>query len=167
MSETKFFFEEDETKENTKSNKTLESDLDFFNSVLKEEGVDGFLNTLEPSSAQPLPRELNKLENPVLEIIYGNIGDDYYIYIFPKHPKKTINENNLRVAVEEVVIAMNKEVPYTLKVTITLPRKEWEIKLMSFIIEGGAVAWNFSRESFEANVIPSIFSTLTDICNKA
>lgn len=166
MSGNKFFFEEDaESEQGTGVN--FKEQADIFGDSLEQAGVKSTLGSMEPLKAEPARLEMKQITNPMVLLEYGIVDKDYVVHITPTNPQRNLqNEVKLRAAIETTILAMNKAVPFDLQVKIHLPQKDWDIKVLSFVITQGADAWNFDIPSFETTIIPDIHKKVSDICVK-
>jgi hypothetical protein len=168
MGKEDLFFEEDpKAPEETKM--TWEEHSDTFFGVLQGEGI---VSNREDMSMAPMgvvPEMSAKVQkNGVVEIEFGVVKDDYTVHITPIHPKKNLSNQALfKEALKEAVTILNGVVPPELKVDIFLPRPDWEIKATSFVVRGGATAWNLDHTRIEKATVPLLLEAVTAVCMKA
>ena len=156
----KFFFEQDgEAVEQPKS-----EDKEFF-FLLKEAGI-----VQQPGDKpQDISSEakMQTATSKLLSIEYGTYQDTYAVHITPTHPKRNISdEQKVYEALRELVIVMNEYVPQTLTVKLHPPRADWQMKVISAVVHGGAAAWNFDIPKFEAEGITKILTAIEKVIMK-
>lgn len=162
--DNKFFFEED-TEEIISSGVSSEEQADIFGSSLEGMGVSGAPDSMEPISYEIKPMKVKEKKTNLLLIEYGVVDQDYVLHITPTHPKWNFTDNKkLRTAIETVVIILNQIVPFDLKVEIHLPKEDWEVKVISFVIRGAANAWNLELEPLDAIIEKEVDVKLASIC---
>ena len=160
----KFFFEED--AEDPISGVTHTEQADIFSDVLEGIGVSANIDSMEPMGAVAKRLEMHDIKNGLLHIEYGIVDQDYVIHLTPTHPKRNLSsDTKLRSSIEKTIMCLNKVVPFDLQVEIHLPRADWEIKVLSFIVRGAATAWNIDVSYLESIIIGEIGPELTAICN--
>lgn len=166
MNKEKFFFEQDaEATEETSASWQEHGDA-FFN-VLADTGVikEG---SFDMAPMQATPETFTKVDNKVVQLEYGVVGDDYVLHVTPIHPKKNLAREDLyKQGLYHCIVALNTVVPYDLQVDIYKPQDDWQIKATSFLIRGGATAWNLDRDKIASDVIPLILKTVTEVCMRA
>lgn len=169
MTKQKFFFEEDTSVSGQEeSGITWDEHADTFFNVLEGAGVTADKDSLAPKGVETERYKTTSKKTQLLELEYGIIKEDYVIHITPCHPHRNLTQRTaLAEAVKACVFALNDIVPFDLKVRLHLPQDNWEIKAISFVIEGGADAWNLNRETLEQVTIPDIEAKVTAICMKA
>lgn len=168
MGKDTFFFEEDPVAED--SGITAKEHADTFFSALETEGI--IKDRQGISSFDQLKNEAaqstEKKRNALVEVEFGVVNDDYVLHVTPTHPHKNLQKRQLfEVAVRECVILLNQVVPTTLTVDIYLPQPDWEIKATSFIIRGGADAWNLDVQKIASETVPLILERVAKICAQA
>ncbi len=164
--ENKYFFEEDADADSG-TGVTFEEQADVFGNVLADAGIDSSLSSMTPLQAEPVKINMQQLSNGVLLVEYGIIGPDYVMHITPTHPQKNLTSSNkINLAIRITILELNKIVPYDLRVDIHTPKEEWDVKAISFLVRGGAEAWNLDIKSIDA-VVPNIFNKITELCTKA
>ena len=162
----KFFFEED--IEELSTGVTPIEQADFFNGVVGGLGVSGALDSMEPMEAQAKRLEMKDIKNNLVMVEYGIVDKDYVLHITPLHAKRNLtNDTKLRIAIEQTMIALNKIIPFDIQVEIHLPREDYEVKALSFVARGAAVAWNLSTTDLDNLITGEIVPALTTICNKS
>ena len=162
--ENKFFFESDPEDQDGGSF-TPEDQANIFGSIVSEIGLKSDIDSMAPMSAVPDKVEMKTKTDNLILLEYGIVQNNYTIHLTPIHQRRNLSDNNkLNDAIKTIVLLMNKMVPFDLKVSIHLPQEDWEIKALSFVIEGGADAWNFNVADFEETIIPEIFDKISKIC---
>jgi len=160
----KFFFEED-TAEVLSSGVSTKEQADIFGEVLEELGISGAPDSMEPMEATMKKMVLREMKTTLLHIEYGIVDKDYVLHITPVHPKRNFQgDAKLRLAIQEVILILNKIVPFDLKVSIHLPREDWEVKALSFVVRQGAVAWNLRTEELDTAVTEEVEPKLAALC---
>lgn len=171
MSNDKFFFEED--PEGAKdSGITWEEHTDTFMNVLKDggfikEGIEAFsLDT--PLTAQADVSNTKKVRNVFVEIEYGIIQSNYAVHITPIHAQKNLTKQTLlNLAIKQAVFILNQHIPPSVRVEIFMPRPDYEIKAISFVVKEGAEAWNLDTAKIEIEAIPKLLEEIAKICMQA
>lgn len=167
--EDTFFFEED-TEGGLDTGVTGAEQADTFLSVLEGEGI---IKDRGPLTSFDQMKNVSEADTKVtktslVEIEYGIVKGDYVIHITPIHPQKNLLKKNLlEAAVKQTVIILNKTIPPTLSVDIFLPRSDYEIKAMSYVIRQATDAWNFEVSKIETEAIPQILEQVGKICMMA
>jgi autotransporter translocation and assembly factor TamB len=163
--ENKFFFEED-SEEVSGAALNPEDEANIFGAIVSETGVSSQIESMEPITIMPDGKVEMKSQNTQIVLIeYGIVQDNYAIHITPTHDKRNLSsDKKLNQAIESTILEMNKKVPLDLKVAIHLPQADWEVKALSFVVQGGANAWNFDIQEFEKESIPEILKKVTSIC---
>jgi len=166
MSKDKFFFEEDpEATEDTKA--SWEEHGDTFFNVLADTGVVQ-TGKFDMSPMTATVETFIKVDNKVVQLEYGIVGDDYVIHVTPIHAKKNLLKEPLyKQALYHCITELNKLIPYDVQVDIYKPQDDWQIKATSFLIRGGATAWNLDRDKIAETVIPNIMTKVTEVCMRA
>lgn len=166
MNGNKFFFEED-TSEQSPTGVGFEEQADIFSSSVKEVGIATHMGSMKPMQASVPKIDLKVIEDKLVRVEYGVIDADYVIHITPIHDRRNLKPDaKLKRAIEASVIEMNKSIPFDLQVAIHLPQESWDVKVLSFVVKGGASAWNFDQDSFGRVAIPIIHKSVSDICLK-
>jgi hypothetical protein len=159
--ENKFFFEDDSED----SSSSAKDQADVFGAILEEAGINSPIESMAPMGVVPDKVEMKSDKTQIVSIEYGIVKNNYAIHITPTHNKRNLSSDaKMSSAIKEIITEMNKKVPYELKVAIHLPQEDWEVKALSFVIEGGADAWNFDIKDFESESIPVILEKVTQIC---
>jgi hypothetical protein len=103
----------------------------------------------------------------LLLIEHGVVANDYVLHITPVHPQRNLqNRNKLHAAIKEIILELNKVVPFDLRVDIHLPQEDWEVKATSFLVREAVNAWNFDLEAMDKITVPEIEKKVSDICVK-
>ena len=166
MSKDKFFFEED-PQAGEDSGLTWGEHAEAFMGALKEDGLAQSGLSLEPMDAQS-DMDMTTVKNSLIELQYGTVGDDYVIHITPTHPQKNLKlKPLLDEAMKTTITILAAYVPVSLRVDIHPPQKDWEIKATSYLIRGGATAWNLDRAELESKALPEMIDKVGQICMKA
>lgn len=162
---SKFFFEEDSDDLSTGVN--AEEQADIFGSGLEELGLSGGPDSMEPMDAVTVRMEMKEIKSTLLLINYGVTGKDYVLHVEPLHPQKNFTEEHkLRLAIDTIMIAFNKVVPFDIRVEIGLPREDYEVKVLTFIARGGAEAWNLNTEDLDKIIEGDLGQALSNVCMK-
>lgn len=166
-SKNKFFFEEDESAaaDGVDTGVSYEEQADIFGSVVQETvGSDILIGSMAPISATPDTYDMHTIQDALLRLEYGQVGDDIVLHITPVHPQRNLRDPiKLRKAIEETILTMNTIVPFDVMVRIVPPRDDWEVKMTSFIIEKGAIAWNLDKAALYA-CMPDIHTKIKNVC---
>jgi len=168
MGNNRFFFEEDpEAKEET--GLTWGEHTNTFIDVLKKDGFikegDAAIALGDTLKAEADVVKTKHSKNSLLDIEFGIIQSNYAIHITPLHPHKNLtNPKALDRAVREAVIILNKIIPPNLQVDIFLPRADYELKAISFVIREGAEAWNLDAANLENIAIPQLMEQIGKVC---
>jgi hypothetical protein len=162
VGENKFFFEDDSED----SSSSAKDQADIFGAILEGVGINSHLESMAPMGVVPDGKvEMKSAKSQIVLIEYGIVQNNYAIHITPTHDKRNLSSDaKMGAAIKSIITEMNKKIPYELKVAIHLPQPDWEIKALSFVVEGGANAWNFDVAEFEAESIPAILKEVTQIC---
>ena len=160
--ENKFFFEEDPEG----GELTAKDQADIFGHLMSEVELTSAIESMEPMGVELDGKiEMKTHSDNLITLEYGIVQDNYTLHITPIHQRRNLtSQNKLNEAIKSVILLMNQKVPFDLKVAIHLPQEDWEIKALSFVIEGGANAWNFNIPEFEELIIPEIFKSVSNIC---
>lgn len=153
----KFFFEQEE--EDTKPSE----DKEFF-FMLKEAGI-----VQQPGDKpQDISADavMKQVSTKLVAVEYGTYQDNYAVHVTPVHPRKNLDESKVEDAIRQLILVMHEYVPQTLQVKIYPPRADWQMKVISFVIEGGATAWNFDVAEFESSGIPKIQMAMEKVIMK-
>lgn len=162
----KFFFEEDVT--DIGSGVSTDEQADLFGEAMAEIGLNSGIDSMAPKSVEVITNDTHKRENQLLTIEYGIVGNDYVLHVTPRHPTRNLQAvSKLHAAIKEIIIELNKAVPFDLQVDIHLPQEDWEIKVTSFLVKNAANAWNFNREQLDNEVIPEIDRKVSTICARS
>lgn len=166
MSDNKFFFEEDPAAE--ESGVTWNEHADTFFHGLKEADL---LKEREKIDFAPMGTQVEMQTEhkttKLVDIEFGVVKSDYVIHITPVHSTKNLTKRPLlEEAVKHAVVELNKVVPSNLNVEIFLPREDYEIKAISFIIREGADAWNLDMKKLSNEVVPKMLEDIGKICMK-
>ena len=163
--ENKFFFEEDPAEIVTGVTPTEQADV--FGATLEELGISGAPDSMEPMAALVKRVEMKSQKNNLVLLEYGIVDKDYVLHITPVHPKRNLTDmTKLRAAIDQVIISLNKIIPFNIRVEIFLPRDDWEIKVLSFVVREGAQSWNLNPTELDTLIEGEILPTVADICNK-
>lgn len=153
----KFFFEDGNSQQPEK-----DSDEKQFFSMLQDAGV-----VQQPGDK---PQEISSaasmksLVGKVVTIEYGTYEDTYALHLTPTHPKRNLSdEQKVYDAMYQLAVIMNEYVPPTLQVKLYPPRADWQMKIISAVVEGGASAWNFDVEKFEAEAVARIHAAVEKV----
>lgn len=166
MSGNKFFFEEDSEAEQG-SGVSLEEQADIFSDSVSQAGVSGKIDSMAPMKVEAAPVEVKQERTSLALVEFGVVDKNYAIHITPTHPQRNLKDHKkMRAAIEAAIIEMNRHVPPDLQVNIHLPQEDWDIKVLSFVVQGGAAAWNFDIAAFESEAVPVILKKVSDICAK-
>ena len=162
--ENKFFFEED-SEASSDATINAKDQADIFGAIVAEAGVSSNLESMAPLEMVAGKNELKTINTTIVTVEYGIVQDNYTVHITPTHKQRNLSrQSKFSEALEATIILMNTKVPFDLRVEIIPPQEDWEVKMLSFIIQGGATAWNFDIADFEATVIPKILEKITAIC---
>lgn len=168
MSKDKFFFEEDPEASEESSLNWTEHAATFFH-ALEDHGLieDRPVMDLAPMTPTIEMNTAHKVTS-LVDIEYGTVKADYAIHITPIHPRKNlIKEELLHEAVRLAVVLLNRVIPTSSVVSIFMPRKDWEIKVISFVVKDGADTWNLDTKKIEEETVPQLLEEIGKICMKA
>lgn len=157
----KFFFEGEESSiEKPEDSKEKEF---FF--LLQEAGV--VQQPGDEPEAVSSDAKMKNVASRLLDIEYGTYKDTYAVHLTAIHPAKNLStEQKVYEAMRELVLIMNEFVPQTLQVKLHPPRADWQVKVISAVIEGGATAWNFDIPKFELEAVPRIQAAIERVVMK-
>lgn len=164
----RFFFEED-PEAGAESGLTWEEHTDAFLNFL---GDSGNIKDKAGISLEPMQTGVDmKTEHHItrlLDIEYGVVKSDYVIHITPIHPHKNLTaEAVLKKAVLAAIAILGQIIPTTLPVRVFLPRKDFEVKAISFVVVDGAEAWNLDHAEIKDKAVPELVEQIEKICMQA
>lgn len=111
--------------------------------------------------------KMQTVSSRLISVEYGTYQENYAIHLTPVHPVKNLStEQKVYEAMRELVLIMNEFVPQTLQVKLHPPRADWQVKVISAVIENGATAWNFDIPKFELEAIPRIQAAIEKVVMK-
>lgn len=132
-----------------------------------------FFNTLQAAgviqeSDEPVKTEavavMRQLESSLLTLQFGVYEGNYAVHITPIDKLRNLGtEQKMKLALFEATKLLSTYVPATLKVLIHMPRPEWKMKVISFVVEGGATAWHLDRNKLEEECMPMIFQAVQKV----
>lgn len=158
MTEKSYFFESE-----TPAKPEPAKDRAFFD-ALDVAGMIQESNDLVPVKAEA---SMKNLSNPVLALEYGTYQKDYAVHLTPHHPQRNLaTDADVHQALREASVILNQYIPPTLQVAVSLPRADWKMKVISFVVKGGADAWNFDVPKFENEGIPKVFEAVQKVILK-
>lgn len=155
----KFFFEEGSEEKEEQVKDTGEKEFFF---ALQKAGViqEPGEKPEEISSAAEMKSYVGKL----VTIEYGVYQNTYAVHITPTHASRNLSDDQkVYDAMYQLCTIMNKYVPPTLSVKLYPPRSDWQMKVISAVIDDGASAWNFDTAKFEGEAIPQIKEAIEKI----
>lgn len=169
--EPKFAFEEDVSEEKPAEATGL---LDFFKDVgiatAQPGSMDEAINWVEGVRPEEgavttaINGGMKRLEDTILQLEFGTYDGNYSVHLTPAHAQRNLrDDDHVAKAVNAAIVLLNQVVPYNLQVKIHMPRPDWKMKVISFVIEGGAHAWNFDIPKVEAECIPKIFEAVRGV----
>lgn len=158
MTKPKFFFEPDESSED--SGLTTPEQANTFFDTLREAGIikENPADDMEVKQVS-VTGTRDKLETRVVLVEYGIYNNDYSIHITPTHSVKNLaSDSEVRQLLMKVIPVVNEYVPTTLQVDLFLPRTDWKMKVISLVIKGGASAWNLDTDRIAKECAPRILA---------
>lgn len=164
----KFFFEEDPKAEESGVSWQEHADSFYNHLGVDVKNVDKQKDAFAPMTPVAMTIKMKTINDKVIEIEYGQMGDDYVIHIKPIHPTRNLaKEASLLLAMRTTIALLNTVIPYDLRVEIYKPEPQWEMKFTTYKIIDGMNAWNLKIDKLENEVIPQIQGNLTQICMKS
>lgn len=121
------------------------------------------------SDALPFETEgkMEELKTEYLIFAYGTYKDDYSIHIEPCHPKKNLSTPvKVELAIVEALKLIRPHVSDSMRIDVFLPRSEWERKVISIVLRGGAKAFGFRKDVFEEETPQQIFMKVQEVILK-
>jgi hypothetical protein len=153
----KFFFEADNQSE--EYSLSSQEHADSFFSTLQAAGIiqEAPLKDLDEQKVEA-DAAMRKVENKVLCVEYGTYQANYAIHITPTHPQKNLkSQADVERALWELVKILHDYVPQTVQVDLFLPRKDWQMKVISAVIKDWEQAWALDIKKLEEEGIPALF----------
>lgn len=163
MSKPKFFFEADNLGQ--EYSLTSQEHADTFFSTLQTAGIikDSPLENMEAKTVQA-DASMQKLENKLLQLEYGVYQENYAVHITPVHPQKNLKDNaQVNRALLELAFILKEFVPDSVHVDLFLPRKDFEMKVLSAVVRNGTKEWGFNIKEFEEKAIPKLFKAIEKV----
>lgn len=155
----KFFFEEDNAA-------ATQNDGDSFFEAMKAAGVvqEAISEDMTAEKQVSADGSMKKLESRVTSIEFGSYRGDYSVHVTPTHPTRNLGtDEQVKKALTALAVTLNEYVPHTVRVDLFLPQKDWEMKVISAKVVGGADIWNFDKVGLEEKGLPKLLEAVDKI----